>query len=239
VRTIRTWRRPTTHVARRATAGRVVLAVGALAVVGVAGVTGLSAVAGGDRLADQPDIGSGSGPRAESAGVPTGYRRDAAGAAAAAANYVVVLGGRLTISESTRAATLAAVSASTVLPMVAERYRSRPSVQQHTGIAADVAAAAPMVLRVAPLGTRVRAFGTDRALVEVWVVSVVGTTRIGRVDMSWSTETVELVWEGDWKVRSYRSAGGPVPALHQPVTPLGQFLDAERGMEGFGYVTSR
>jgi hypothetical protein len=68
---------------------------------------------------------------------------------------------------------------------------------------------------------------------------VSGTTTTGRVDMSWSTETVDLVWEGDWKVRSYRSAGGPVPALHQPVTPLGQFLDAERGMEGFGYVTSR
>jgi hypothetical protein len=171
--------------------------------------------------------------------VPAGYSGTPDGAAAAAANYVVVLSGPLTVSDATRAATLSASSATDVAPAVAERFAAWQRVERLTGLIAAVESGLPKVLSTAVLGTRVRSFTPERAVIDVWAVSAVGTSTTGRVDSMWSTETVELGWEGNWKVRNYSSANGPVPAQQQPVTPFAQFLAAVSDMAGTGHVSPR
>ena len=89
-----------------------------------------------------------------------------------------------------------------------------------------------MIAAAAPVLSKVTAYDGDTATVAVWVTAVLGTDRLGSLDQAWATETVTLVWDGDWKLTAYDSVPGPVPALHQPVTPLTEALLSTADMRG-------
>lgn len=177
------------------------------------------------------------------AGVPVGYPHSASGSISAATNYVVALGSELTLDPVRRPTTLATISAVEVDPAVAARFADLPAVEARTGLLADLRASVPAIARVAPVGVRVLAYSESRASVQVWTVAVVGTARLGQVDMSWSTETLQLGWErapggSDWKLLRYDSIAGPVPALNQSISTLSQALAATEGMRGFRYAAA-
>lgn len=191
----------------------------------------LVSACGTDNTTQPQDQPAGSGPVRVIGGVPVGYSHDAAGAQEAAVRYVAVLGGRTGLDPSRRDLALAAVSRDgRPAPAIAARWATRPTVELATGATAAVTANAPLVAAAVPVLARVTAYDSDVATVTVWVTAVLGTERLGSLDQSWSTETVTLAWDGDWKLTAYDSTPGPVPALHQPVTALDEALTRTAGM---------
>jgi hypothetical protein len=173
------------------------------------------------------------GPARVEAGVPVGYPRSVDGARAAAIRYVAVLGGELMLDPLRRDLALAAVSRDRrPAPDVAARWSTRPNVERATGARDAQQAGLPMIAAVAPVLSKVTAYDGDTATVAVWVTAVLGTERFGSLDQAWVTETVTLLWDGDWKLAGYDSEAGPVPALHQPATPLTEALLISDGMRG-------
>jgi hypothetical protein len=173
------------------------------------------------------------GPTRMEAGVPVGYPQSAAGARAAASGYVAALGGALVLDPTRRTLALAAVSpGGTPDPDLAARWATRPNAERVTGAQDAQQAGLPMIGAAAPVLAKVTAYDGDTATVAVWVTAVLGTRRLGSLDQAWATETLTLAWDGDWKLAAYESAPGPVPALHQPVTPLADALLTTAGMRG-------
>jgi hypothetical protein len=173
------------------------------------------------------------GPTRIEAGVPVGYPQSVDGARAAAIRYVAVLGGELMLDPFRRDLALAAVSRDRrPAPDVVARWSTRPNVERATGARHAQQAGLPMIAAVAPVLSKVTAYDGDTATVAVWATAVLGTERFGSLDQAWVTETVTLLWVGDWKLQAYASAAGPVPALHQPATPLTEALLSTDGMLG-------
>jgi hypothetical protein len=173
------------------------------------------------------------GPTRIEAGVPVGYPQSVDGARAAAIRYVAVLGGQLMFDPSRRDLALAAVSrGGRPAPDVAARWSTRPNVERATGARQAQQAGLPMIAAVAPVLSKVTAYDGDTATVAVWVTAVLGTEQFGSLDQAWVTETVTLLWDGDWKLAAYDSSPGPVPALHQVVTPLADALASTADMRG-------
>ena len=70
----------------------------------------------------------------------------------------------------------------------------------------------------APLTVEVVEFdgSAGRAVVRVWVVSVFSREDLGPAETSFTTETADLVWDGDggvWRVESLAVSAGPAVAL--------------------------
>jgi hypothetical protein len=173
------------------------------------------------------------GPTRIEAGVPVGYPQNADGARAAAIRYVAVLGGELMLDPLRRDLALAAVSPDRrPAPDVAARWSTRPNVERATGARHAQQAGLPMIAAVAPVLSKVEAYDGDTATVAVWATAVLGTEQFGSLDQAWVTETVTLLWDGDWKLAAYASEPGPVPALHQPATPLTEALLNTDDMRG-------
>jgi hypothetical protein len=175
--------------------------------------------------------------------VVVGYDHNAAGAIAAATNYVVALGGRLILAPAGRSATVSAVSAADVDPAVAVRFTDPPAVEEQTGLLADLRAGVPVVATVAPVGARVAALTETRTTAQERAVAVVGATRLGCMDMAWSTETLRLGRErtdgaGDWRLLRWDDGGAPVPAPPQAISAAPQTLAATEGMGGFRHASA-
>ena len=65
-----------------------------------------------------------------------------------------------------------------------------------------------------PLRYRVQSFSTDRAAIDLWGVVLASGPKLGGIEESWVTATIELQWVGsEWRVRGQASAGGPTPEL--------------------------
>ena len=173
------------------------------------------------------------GPTRIEAGVPVGYPQSADGAQAAATQYVATLGGELMLDPGRRDLALAAVSPDgRPAPAVAARWSTRPNAERATGAQHAQQAGLPMIAAAAPVLSKVMAYDGETATVAVWVTAVLGTNRLGSLAQAWATEIVGLQWDGDWKLAAYDSTPGPVPALHQPVTPLAEALVSTADMRG-------
>ena len=181
----------------------------------------------------RPQTGSVAGPNRFEAGVPVGYPPTSAGARAAAARYVAVLGGVLGLDPSRRDLALSAVSRYGRPPVaITARWVTRPNVERATGVQEALRSGEPLIAAAVPIMSRVTAYDGGNATVTVWATAVLGTKRFGSLEQSWATETVTLQWFGDWKLTAYESAPGPVPALSQPVTPVVAALASTAGMSG-------
>lgn len=173
------------------------------------------------------------GPTRVEAGIPVGYPQTAAGARAAATQYVATLGGELMLDPSRRDLALAAVTQDgRPTPDVAARWSTRPNAERATGALHAQQTGLPLIAAAAPVLAKLTAYDGDTATVAVWATAVLATDRLGSLDQAWATETVTLVWDGDWKLAAYDSSPGPVPALHQPVTQLAEALLSTADMRG-------
>lgn len=146
-------------------------------------------------------LGAPHGPKTITKGVPSGYSRDKAGAATAAANAIqlqVAVAHGQADPEITRSTWIASNADDKTRAALSEGKNTTGDDQTNKF----------------PAATRVLEFSDDAATVEVWVASVGSTTGIGGGTLTaatWSTATYRLAWEGDWKVTTFKSVSGPQP----------------------------
>jgi hypothetical protein len=150
----------------------------------------------------QGGLGAPHGPAKIVKGVPSGYTRDKAGAATAAANAI-----QLQVAVAHGQADPETVKSTWIASNADQQTREALSEGKNTS--------GDDQTNKLPATTRVTAFSDTSATVEVWVVSVGSTSGIGGGTLTaakWSTVTYQLVWEReDWKVTSFKSVSGPQP----------------------------
>lgn len=65
-----------------------------------------------------------------------------------------------------------------------------------------------------PVRYRVRSYSSDETTIDIWGVVLASGQKVGGVEESWITATLELVWiDETWKVANQSSKGGPTPEL--------------------------
>ncbi|MGP3951257.1 hypothetical protein [Streptomyces sp. 7N604] len=169
--------------------------------------------------------GSGPGAKARTVknGVPVGYPRTKDGAVAAAVNYQTARSspGYFT-DEAQRHQVLQTVMSRAALPGQLEQDdTATKAMLAALGVTAKTAP--EMVMRSAPIGTRVSAFSSDTATVNVWMSEIVGVPSEKSampVSGTWSTYTLILQWQdSDWKVATINRADGPTPLIAADSTP--------------------
>jgi hypothetical protein len=142
---------------------------------------------------------------------PSGFERSRAGARSAALAYTTTLAQRLLYLEpddaavAIRAVTAQASADAITAKAVDELRTARKPLASGTGATWWV---------VQPLAARIDAYEPDRARISVWLVHVLSRRGVAVPQSSWSTESVELVWErGDWRLWASTSTAGPTPVL--------------------------
>lgn len=190
----------------------VAVLVGLRACAGTDGA-GSDTTAPGPAPASRPDVTEPVGPARTVDGVPVGWRRDAAGAGAAAASAVGMSGSIARagfISRGDMIETLASERFGTVLAVEsADQLRELLGDLAEQGITP-----ASAVFHELPLTARVVEVGDDTALVDVWSLLVIGVPNGQAPRQLWRTVQVELVWEhDDWRVDGWTATPGPTPAL--------------------------
>jgi hypothetical protein len=93
-----------------------------------------------------------------------------------------------------------------------------------------------VVLRMAPVGYRVEAFGDGRATVAVWQVTLLATPQRAPI-AAWATSRAELSWSEDgWRVERFGvDSPGPTPSVLAPATgtPAAAFVTGAVGFIPF------
>lgn len=65
-----------------------------------------------------------------------------------------------------------------------------------------------------PVRYRVRSYSSHETTIDIWGVVLASGPKVGGVEESWITATLELVWiDATWKVADQSSKGGPTPEL--------------------------
>jgi len=164
-------------------------------------------------------------PGAATVGSLAELNRSPAGAAGAAEQAVIALAQLATAPGPERTRRLQRLADPEQLAAISRRLPVSPAAEQATGLLADAAAGRPVVAVATPLAARIEAYTPDAATVAVWTVTVLATRRLGAAEVSWSTETVRLVYRsGRWLLDAYSSGSGPVPVCAQPPTGLDSVL---------------
>ncbi|MFD4577939.1 hypothetical protein ACFWNK_37250 [Streptomyces sp. NPDC058417] len=228
--------------------GVVVLLIAAIAFANRGGddtPTGTATDGTGNRPKTSTTAATGTKPvDSKSAGIPTGYARTEQGAQSAAANFSVALGSAEMFDTARRHQIVDAVYAPDVAaerrPALDTAY-SDATFLGNIGLEKDGTApnGQTFVSRTVPVGTKVTAFSTAAAKVEVWYTSLFGLSgeaSTNPVSESWYTTTYELVWiDGDWKVSDFQQKDGPVPVGRDQRASTAD--DMTKAVEEFGGFT--
>lgn len=145
------------------------------------------------------------GPTQELNGVPGGYARTEEGAIAAATNFQLLSGkDNLLEGDALERAMVA---------MAAPSWKKEAARQAQTGYEYVVDTyGADAEVSTAVLRYDLAKFSTDRAVVQLWTVSVLSGSSRPTVDEVWGVVTVDLQWvDDDWRVAGVQSRPGPSP----------------------------
>ncbi|MFE7777690.1 hypothetical protein ACFU5O_28080 [Streptomyces sp. NPDC057445] len=188
--------------------------------------------------------GRGPGAKASSVrnGIPVGYPRTREGAVAAAVNYQTARSSPGYFSDQAlRHQVLSTVMTSAALPgQQSQDDQAAKGLLAALGVSAKTAPS--MVMRASPLGTKVTAFSSETATVQVWMSELVGVPAEKSpmpVSGTWSTYTVILQWqEGDWKVATISQSDGPTPLVAADSEPssTGEMRQANEGFDAPRYA---
>lgn len=100
----------------------------------------------------------------------------------------------------------------------------------------DASGDGQVVLRMAPVGYRVEAFGNGRATVAVWQVTLLATPDRAPI-AAWATSRAEVSWGQDgWRVERFGvDSPGPTPSVLAPAagTPAAAFVTGADGFTPF------
>jgi hypothetical protein len=148
-----------------------------------------------------------------------GYARSAAGAAAAATQFLGTLSRLVHWDVSAREAALRRIAAPSAAGVVDGGLAALGAVDRLVADARTRRPGARMLLTDVPVAYRVEQVGRDTARVDVWSVGLVLVEGATDATEVWSTSSLDLIWsEGDWRVAQWSRASGPAPAV-RPSTP--------------------
>lgn len=163
-------------------------------------------------------------------GIPVGYPHTQAGAVSAAVNFEMA---RSTAGYFTDTAARDQVLSVIMAPQslgseVAADGQATASVLSNLGLSEGQTSS--LLVRSAPMGTKIDSYASSLATVEVWMAGVVGVTDNSSSltpTASWDTYTYTLTWiNGDWKAVSISAADGPTPlSNNQTPTPVQQWAN--------------
>ena len=221
-------------------AGRapLVLRVAAVFVAGALGGAWLTG-RGSDGASALPAVSTGAGPARVLDGVPVGYTRSPAGAAAAATAFLGVSADLIARTDPAREAALRRMAAVHSAPALLEELREAVApidVALHQ--AAGRGGGGRVFVRSLPVAYAVEEFSSTRARLKVWGLSVFVLEGVSAAEEHWETADVELVWSGgDWRLKGWSTQPGPQPGTRSPdATPTAEFLSALEGLEGYSNV---
>ena len=208
----------------------------AVAVVFVTGAAIGAAASGRAQRRQDPGPGaaSGAGPRSVDAGVPVGYERSAAGASAAATQYLATAAELVERPVHERARALRRMAAPSFAgTIVADIEEALEPVDEALGGGTGRA-----LVRTLPVAYRVMEFTPDRAQVVVWGATVFLLEGVSAPEEAWGTSEVDLVWEdGDWRLAAWSSYDGPTPANRaEAPSPQEDFLTVLEELEPYAHV---
>jgi hypothetical protein len=161
--------------------------------------------------------------------VPADFARSKDGAVAAAARYVTT--GQLLLDLDPLAAEAAVRHMASIVTAdqqvadtLAKLAAARDALSDGTG---------PIRFSQAVLAQRLDSYTPSRARVSVWSVGVLSRLDVAPPQASWSTSTLELVWEtGDWRIRSETITPGPAPMLDASAAPATS-AELDTALHGF------
>lgn len=167
-------------------------------------------------------------------GVPVGYPHTQNGAVAAAVNDEMA---RSTASYFTDSAARNAVLSVIMAPQSLsseENSEGQATASVLGNLGLSQGQSSSLMVRSAPMGTKVDAYATNVTTVEVWMAGVVGVTDNSSSltpTASWDTYTYTLTWiNGDWKAESISAANGPTPlSNNQTPTSVQQWAQISGG----------
>lgn len=155
--------------------------------------------------ATSPDAETNASPRVPSqSGEPS--MADESGAVRAATSYARIMAGPSADSEEYLA---------DMQSIAAEEWKSRAEELAHNGSEFVVERyGQDGAVDFQPVRYRVRSFSEQAAVIDIWGVVLASGSKLGGIEESWITGTVDLVWVGsEWKVSGQSSEGGPTPEL--------------------------
>ena len=192
------------------------------------GTTGSGTTSSGGSSGSQGTTGA-VAPSTED-GVPVGYAHSQGGAISAAVNFEMA---RSTAGYFTDTAARDQVLSLIMAPQslaseVAADGQATASVLSNLGLSEGETSS--LLVRSAPMGTKIDSYASSLATVEVWMAGVVGVTDNSSSltpTASWDTYTYTLTWvNGDWKAVSISAANGPTPlSNNQTPTPVQQWAN--------------
>lgn len=154
---------------------------------------------------DPPSAVVGPGPTSEENGVPVGYARTREGAVAAASNFALLTASDELFDSRALISAMKTLAAPEWQGQAEQQARNGYEfIKERYGDGADVSGSVVRYL--------VGDYNADRAIVELWAVSLASGVASPDVDEVWSTLTVELSWvDGDWRISAHESSPGPSP----------------------------
>ncbi|MFC9469851.1 hypothetical protein [Streptomyces coelicoflavus] len=220
--------------------GVVVLLIAAIAFANRGGDGSASAEGGdGDKPKASATAPSGTRP------VQSGFAHDEQGAQSAAANYAVALGSDGMFDKARRHEIVQALADPGWVDRLQSGFDADYSEAFLKKIGLDKNGKAPsgvtFVNRTLPAGTKVTAFSSSAATVDVWCNGLFGLTgekTTNPVTNSWFTVTMKLSWDGsDWKVTETSQKNGPTPVPgDNPVSGADEMSKAVQEFGGFTYA---
>ena len=163
-------------------------------------------------------------------GIPVGYAHSQGGAVSAAVNFEMARSsaGYFTDSAVRDQALSVIMAPQSLASEVAADGQATASVLSNLGLSQGQTSS--LLVRSAPMGTKIDSYAGGLATVEVWMAGVVGVTDNSSSltpTASWDTYTYTLTWiNGDWKAVSISAANGPTPlSNNQTPTPVKQWAN--------------
>lgn len=167
-----------------------------------------------------PSVGvvrtSSPGPKRWLDGVPSGFSHDEDGAQAAAVTFSSLAGSLVNANPASVDSIVSAIStkasaAQRVAATVAALDALRSRLAGGTG---------PIVLVQAPVLIRTDDYSDAKASITMWTTTVVARRGVADPQSTWSTITLELLWErGDWRLDQETTLSGPTPDQSTDAAP--------------------
>jgi len=185
----------------------VVIAVAGVFLTGL--LVGLALCRGGSDASPPARLLPGSGGsihRHDPAWAPVTRPQTREGAAVAAASYLRALS-RAALTGPDRVRFDALIGR---LALPARRAVLRRELWAGLDASRRALATMPRVLRPVPVGYRVERYSPTGAVVSVWTATLAASRRLA-AQTTWHTTTLELAWQGGWRLADASAEAGPSP----------------------------
>jgi hypothetical protein len=170
------------------------------------------------------------------AGVPVSFPESRAGAAAAAAAYQQAFAGPAVLRPGVLRARIEALATSDYAEQMLAANSPGAGRLAAGPIGIGLAHGLRTIYAAVPIGYRVARFGSGRAEVETWGLTLLGNAGAVQPSAWFGLAHTELAWVGGrWRIAATESGFGPTPRLATKPGPLGGYdvLDLARSLHGY------